>query len=176
MENSAMKEIAEIDLHLYVLNRSLLDKEIAEEIERRIPADSQLAAELEEIKEFYSNYEQTIYEKTQKVFVLAPLNLKFNKPEQITLAAQQSTTTESRLKYVKSFLSAEKYVIVRMFHNPETKEYEFYVICEDERSVKNAIIKIPFLNKELITNEEGVASITEDYIPEDVEILVELQS
>ncbi len=171
-----MKEIAEIDLHLYILNRSLLDKKIVEEIESRIPADSPLAAELEEIKEFYSNYDQTEYEKTPKVFVLTPLNLKFNKPDRITLAAQQSTTTESHLKYVKTFLSAEKYVIVRMFHSPETKEYEFYVICEDERSVKNAIIRIPFLNKELITNEEGIAKIIEDYIPEDVELVVELQS
>lgn len=171
-----MKEIAEINLHLYILNRSLLDKEIVEEIERRITTDSKLTAELEEIKEFYSNYDQTEYEKTPKVFVLTPLNLKFNKPDQITLAAQQSTTTESQLKFVKTFLSAEKYIIIRMFHNPGTREYEFYVICEDERSVKNAIIRIPFLNKELITNEEGVAKIIEDYIPDNVELIVELQS
>ena len=171
-----MKEIAEIELHLYILDRSLLDKKITEEIERRISVDPQLAAELEEINEFYCNYEQTVYEKTQKVFVLTSLSPKLNRPDQITLAAQQSTTTEPSLKYVKTFLSAEKYVIVRMFHNPETKEYEFYVICEDERSVKNAIIRIPFLNKELITNEEGVAIIAEDYIPEDIELIVELQS
>lgn len=171
-----MKEIAEIDLHMYVLNRSLLEAEIIQEIERRTQTDCKIADELEEIKEFYRNYEQTIYEKTQKVFILTPLNLKLNKPDQITLAAQQSTATESQLKYVKSFLSAEKYIIVRMFHCPETKEYEFYVLCDDERSVKNSIIRIPFLDKEFIADEGGAVKITEDYIPDDVEIIIELQS
>lgn len=171
-----MKEITEMDLHLYILNISLLDKEIVEEIGRRISTDLRLAAELAEIKEFYNNYNQTVNEKTQNVFVLTQLSTNHNSQEQITLAAQQSTATKTHLKYVKTFLSAEKYVIVRMFHKSETKEYELYVICEDERSVKNAIIRIPFLDKVLIANEEGVAKITEDYIPDDVEIIVELQS
>jgi hypothetical protein len=170
-----MKEINEVELHLYFLNKSLLEDDVNKEIEKRLEYDQTLKDEFEEIKEFYVNLEQIENEKVTKTYMLAPLNLNSHKPENIVFAAQQSSTVEAKLMYVKTFISAEKCVIVRMFHNPTVKEYEFYVVCEGNENEKNACIKIPSMGIDLYSDENGHAKISAEYIPDDIELTVILQ-
>jgi len=170
-----MKEINEIELHLYIKNKALLIPEIREEIEKRIGTESKMNEELEEIKEFYNNYESLEKDNCQKTYLLTPLKLKTNKPEQISLAAQQFIDAKPKLTFVRTFISAEKYSMVRMFHNLQQKEYEFYVICEDNKKIKNAIIKIQSMDIEIRTDENGWAKISVEYIPDDIELTLIFQ-
>ncbi len=169
-----MKEINEINLHIYLINKALLDARIREEIEKRLECDLSLKNEFEEIKEFYNNLEKIESEKTDKIYLLQPLDMKSYQSENIILAAQQSSTVQPKQKYVKTFISAEKCVMVRMFHNPKDKEYEFYVVCEGNENVMNACIKIPAFDIEIFTDENGCAKISAEYIPDDIELTVTL--
>ena len=63
-----MKEINEINLHIYLINKALLDARIMEEIEKRLECDLSLKNEFEEIKEFYNNLEKIESEKTDKIY------------------------------------------------------------------------------------------------------------
>ena len=122
-----MKIISETELHLYILNKDLVASEIREEIENQLECNSDLRIELDEIREFFEIFNTLEKSDSKKVFLLTPLILKTNRQEGISLAAQHATPDVSKINYVKTFISAEKYVMVRMFHNPKIKEYEFYV-------------------------------------------------
>lgn len=172
VKNGTMKKISEIDLHLYVVNKSLLAYETVHDIEQRIIFDKKLADDIEEIKEYYQNFETYNIEDELKIFKLVPLNTGILTGAKLTLAAQQTTATSPGLKYIKTFISGEKYVLIRMFHDPINKEYEFYVLCENEALVKNAVIKILSINLEIKTNENGFAKISAEYIPDDAELTV----
>ncbi len=169
-----MKEIPEIDLHIYVVNKSLLGLNAIQEIERRIICDKLFAEKLEEIQEYYRNFQEINIDESVNTFKLIPLYLEPSESKKMTLAAQQISATDSKFKYIKTFISAENYVMIRMFHNPENKEYEFYAMCEDESLMKDIIIKIPSINIETKTNESGVAKVYAEYIPEDIELTVVL--
>ncbi len=173
MEWKNMKEISEVELHLYFQNKSLLEDGIINEIEIRLESDQKLLAEFEEIKEFYANLKQL--NPDDRAYLLNPMESNYAEERKIVLAAQQSAETESKLHYVRTFISSEKYVMVRMFHNPQEKEYELYVICEDNEIVKNAVIRIPFLNQEIITDEKGFARVIASYLPDDIELNVVLK-
>jgi hypothetical protein len=168
-----MKEIKEADLHLYLINKQLLDDELKKEIETRLETDKNLQDKFEEVKEFYFNLKRM--DAVDKIYQMMPMEMNFPGTEQIVLAAQQSIDTESKLRYIKTFISSEKYVMIRMFHNPKADEYEFYVICDDDKIVDKAIIRIPSLNKELITDESGFAKTVASYLPDNIELSVMLR-
>ena len=168
-----MKEITEEELHLYIINRNQLDAGTADEIERRALIDIEFRKNIDEIAEYYRNFE--IYSNIDKegVYLLLPMKDEYQANEQLTLAAQQNTTIEHGVKYIKTFISSEKYIMIRMFHNPELGKYEFYLVSDNLELVKNAVIKIPSLHKELITNTEGIAKLQIEYLPDDIELIVE---
>jgi hypothetical protein len=169
-----MSEIGEVELHLFYKNKDLLESWIIKEIENRLKTDESLRNEFDEIIEFYENYARLQCELTDNTFQLKPLILNLCDKEKILLAAQHSESTESQIKYIRTFLSSEKYLIVRMFNNTAIGEYEFHVISDGDENMKNAVIKIPFLNKELVTDKFGFANIKASYIPNDIEISVTL--
>jgi hypothetical protein len=170
-----MKMINESDLHLYHLNKDLLNAGVRNEIEYRLSFDQGLIDEYGEIVEFYDNYEKGGTGKEVKTYSLAPLSLESDKPTNIVLAARQSESAEPCVQHVKTFISAEKYIAVRMFRNSKSKEYEFYVLSEGNENVGNACIKIPVMNRELYTDEHGFAKISAEYMPDDIEVKVILR-
>lgn len=173
MKVSIMKEINEEDLHLYIINKNQLDAAVITEIEKRASTESAFRKKIEEIEEYYHNYEMFSKIAKEGVFHLLPIVNKNKANEQITLAAQHNNSVEMEEKYIQTFISSDKYVMIRMFRNSALGEYEFYLVSDNSELVKNAVIKIPSLQKELISNEEGIAKIQIEYLPDNIELFVE---
>ncbi len=154
-----MIEITEQDIHLYIINKSLLDDIIVNEIEKRLKVDNTYLSRINELKEFYQIYNKVAKTNLDYTFLLEPMN-KGKMNERLKLAAQQKNRTEDKLKYVNTFVSAENLIITRLLYNEVQKEYELYVLCEDDSSlVSYAIVEFENNLTKFITDQNGFIRI-----------------
>lgn len=159
-----MKEITEEALHLYVVNKSLLDMETLYKIEELARRDASFQDQIREIKEFYSIYGQLSL-KTSNEFILLAAESTPEHDKSIKLAAMQSNVSLSEQTYLKTFLSADNYIITRIFYNPIEQEYDLYVIPEDNKiDASYAVLYLSEVGKEFIANSKGVIKIKSGFI------------
>jgi hypothetical protein len=169
-----MLEITEKDIHLYILNKSLLKPDVIKEIERLKTTDEIFNSELEETKEFYKIYNQLEYQEKKYSFTLTPLYAAKEK-KIMKFAAQQNTIMEDKLKYINTFSSAENLIMVRLFYNPIDKDYSLYVLCEEDvTKAEYAVIKLGNIDKDFIADKKGFLKIKKDLINEESNIRVNI--
>ncbi len=169
-----MKEITEEALHLYVVNKNLLDLETLNKIEELLSKDTSFQDQIKEIKEFYSIYEQLSL-KTSNEFILCAAESTPEHDKSIKLAAMQSNVGLSEQTYLKTFLSADNYIITRIFYNPIEQEYDLYVIPEDNKvDVSYAVLYLSEIGKEFVADSNGVIKIKSGFIdfPQQISIRI----
>jgi hypothetical protein len=168
-----MLNVTENDIHLYVLNKSLLSNEVIEEIEKRISSDSNFNIEVNEVKEFYEIYERLERADKECSLILKPIYTD-ETTNNLRLAAQHNSIDE-KLKYIKTFASDENLIITRLLYNPVQKEYELYILYENDiTKVSNAVVRFLSNNKEFVADKNGIVRIKADFINDKTNIKVNL--
>lgn len=153
-----MTIITATEIHLYVLNPSLLSNEMLFAIEQKMKMENEFNLIVDEIKEYYSLYNELKEKNIINTHILEPLQK--SEEFQFRLAALQSEVIEEEPKYINTFANADKLVLTRLFYNQSSKEYEMHVLFEDESIIQtNFKIWLSETNVELITNKYGIAKI-----------------
>ncbi|MCL5028581.1 MAG: hypothetical protein M1480_06120 [Bacteroidetes bacterium] len=169
-----MKDITEEELHLYILNKTLLDKDILNRIEEIAGKDESFQKELHEIEEFYSNYNQISSNRQNTFFLNAP-QLETFRIKSIKLAAMQSVAESTDLTYIKTFFTGDNYLITRLFYNSKDQSYNLFIIPEDDKGdVSNAILYLTGIKKEFLADEKGMIKIKSGFIDFPEQIIIRL--
>jgi|GEM_PF-6217031 len=169
-----MKEINEEELHLYVLNKTLLDKNILYRIEKLAAIDEAFQKELYEIKEFYSNYDR-ISSNRSSVYFLGSPEAESSGHKPIKLAAMQSISESTELTYLKTFFTGDNYLITRLFYNSNEQSYNLFVLSENDKvDVANAVLFVAGIKKEFIADEKGIINIKSRFIDFPEQIIIHL--
>ncbi len=171
-----MKDITEEELHLYILNKTLLDKNTLHKIEEIASADENFQKELHEIEEFYSNYSQISSNKRNTYYLSAPKVGSFP-DKSIKLAAMQSIAESTDMTYIKTFFNGDNYLITRLFYNSKDQSYNLFVISEDDKiDISNAVLYLAGIKKEFVADEKGMIRIKSGFIdfPEQIIIRIPL--
>ncbi len=159
-----MKEITEEELHLYILNKALLDKGILNRIEELAAKDELFQKELREIEEFYSNYNRISSSRHSAYFLNAPKIESYN-DKSIKLAAMQSIAESTDLTYLKTFFTGDNYLITRLFYNSNDQSYNLFIISEDDKvDAANAVLYLTGIKKEFVADEKGIIKIKSGFI------------
>ena len=169
-----MKEITEEALHLYVVNKNLLDLETLNKIEELLSKDTSFQDQIQDIKEFYSIYGQLSL-KTSNEFILCAAESTPEHDKSIKLAAMQNNVGLSGQTYLKTFLSADNYIITRIFYNPQEQEYNLYIIPEDNKTdASYAVLYLSEVGKEFIADSKGIIKIKSGFIdfPQQISIRI----
>ncbi len=169
-----MREITEAELHLYHINPTLLDGEIVSDIEELIRTDPEFGKAYQEVKEFYSKYEELASQETRR-YVLKSFESNEKSKGSFRLAALQNNPQVAGRKYIKTFLSAENYIMARLFYDPGDEEYTLFIISEGSHNdVAHAVVGIKGIEKSFIANERGITKIKGCYLDQQKEITISL--
>jgi len=167
-------------LHEYVLNPTILDKSILDEIERKISESEVFKERVDNIREFYDDYYKLsdnnndnieTTKKTRSIHLHPLFSKHIYKELHPKIAAQSMEMDADNFNYIRTFASAKNLVLIRLLYNPNTNVYRLYLIGDDMKIFKNTKVIIPELNLELISNNNGIVDI-KNYNIEDVEKII----
>ncbi|MHB8579052.1 MAG: hypothetical protein ACYDA4_04220 [Ignavibacteriaceae bacterium] len=171
-----MKEITEEELHLYILNKDLLAKDILSRIQKLATKDEIFQKKLYEIEEFYSNYNRVSSNKNNTYSLKAP-DIVTSQDKSIKLAAMQSIAESTDLTYLKTFFTGDNYLITRLFYNSKDQSYNLFIISENDKlGVANAVLYLAGIKKEFVADDKGIIKIKSGFIdfPEQISIRLPL--
>jgi len=160
-----MKEITEMDLHLFLLNKSLLNDDTIFEIERKLSCDESLLEELKGVKEFYELF-QSLENENCGIYTLKEF-LSLNSSQNVIKLAAMENSGLSDQNYIKTFLSGTNYLLARLFYFQKEKEYRLYIIDNENMDrVANCVVWIAKPERFFLSNETGIVTINEPTIRE----------
>ena len=169
-----MKDISEEELHLYILNKTLLDKDTLNRIEELAAIDENFQKEIHEIEEFYSNY-NSISSNIPDVYLLHAPEVESSGDKSIKLAAMQFIAESTDLTYIKTFFTGDNYLITRLFYNSKDQSYNLFIISEDDKvDAANAVLYLTGIKKEFVANEKGIIKIKSEFIDFPEQIIIRL--
>ena len=169
-----MKDISEEELHLYILNKTLLDKDTLNRIEELAAIDENFQKEIHEIEEFYSNY-NSISSNIPDIYLLHAPEVESSGDKSIKLAAMQFIAESTDLTYIKTFFTGDNYLITRLFYNSKDQSYNLFIISEDDKvDAANAVLYLTGIKKEFVANEKGIIKIKSGFIDFPEQIIIRL--
>lgn len=156
-----MEIITDEILHLYILNRNLVEKSIIAEIEEKIGKSDEFRERIDKIRTFHQEYEKhntyTDPFKNSNTIELFPLQIEENQVQNSAkLAANNEPEQKDLFKYQRTFASASNLILLRLHYNYALKKSRLYLISEDMKSVANVKVRIPELNREFISDSKGI--------------------
>lgn len=156
-----MKIITDEILHLYVLNRNLVEESVISDIEEKIGTSEEFRKKIEKIKEFHEEFKRLNSNHNHFVnantIILYPLSFITDISDNyIKLAADYHPEEKDFFKYQKTFASAENLILIRLHHNRKINKSRLYLISENMKSVANLKVKIPELNMEFVSDSRGI--------------------
>ncbi|RPI18461.1 MAG: hypothetical protein EHM58_05240 [Ignavibacteriae bacterium] len=158
-----MKEYKDIELDLYILNRSLLSAEKIREIEDMISSDEEIRNKVIELEEFYNIFNTLEKKCGKKVIKLETLHQDDIENDRYMLAAQHEENKLNYYEHVRTYVSAEKLTVSRLLQNKFSGEYVLYITNEDSPAA-NSLAYIPGINKSYIADKNGRVKIKEKFI------------
>lgn len=174
-------------VHLYVINKSLLQGNEITEIENKINSDisfkdfvENVKKVIEDIKTFDSadidvgKITSRILNKNkiQYLFELKSLFPDDEDTDNLKLAAMQKKDANDNFVYFNTFASADNFILIRALKNSTRNEYKLFLICDDMTLVGNSVLKISNTNIEFIADNKGVVTLTSDYLNKNIDIKV----
>ena len=166
-----MKELEENDLHLYIINKSLLGADVINEIENKLAVDESFREEIREIEEFYNTFE-SLENQNAGVFTLKVLRNAGTNNNVIKLAAMRNSKSDGQ-NYIKTFLSGEDYLFARLFYLSREDKYRLYIIDQENMDrVANCVVKINNKGNYIISDENGIVLFGDQNIADQVEIKI----
>ena len=163
-----MKIITDEILHLYIINKQLLEVDFLKEIDEQLKSSDIMKKRIEAIKLFYTelnNVERKKLEMTstgKESISLYPFEFNYNNTLKYAKLAADTVNDDKKIdayKYVKTFASAENLYLMRLHHNPVKNEFKLYILSEDAEKISNLKIRIPELNLEFVSDENGVIDL-----------------
>ena len=175
-----MNLITDEILHEYILNPTILDKSIINEIAKRVSGSEVFKERVDNIRDFYDDYYKLsdnnndnidTTKKTRSIRLHPLFSKHVYKELHPKIAAQSKETGADNFNYIRTFASARNLVLIRLLYNPITNVYRLFLIGDDMNIFKNTKVKIPELNLDLISDNNGIVDI-KNYNIEDVEEII----
>ena len=157
-------------LNIYILNSSVLSRSKVEEIESHLSECSDCKDYYEEMKTFYSDLDNL---ETEDKFIFELRSLYPDtdiKDKYMSLAAQDAEEVEKGFRYFNTYATAEKLILIRAFRNIPTGEFNLYLICEDVGKIKNALVNIEGIDKDFVSDKEGLLKIKDIQLDKQIKI------
>lgn len=169
-----MKEINETDIHLFVLNPDLVNREILSKIEFQIKTDENLRNTIEELKEFYKNFNELYNSNLSTTFYLE--KSEKNEVLNFKLAALNKAETFNEIKYLNTYVNAEKLILTRIFYNPSENVVEFHVVSNEIFRSVPFNFRVTLLNSNIvmITDKYGISKLSYEKYNKDMALLVNI--
>ena len=145
-------------LNIYILNSSILEKSQIEKIEFHLSECKDCEKYYNELKLFYTdlNNLEKREKYTNELFSLYPDSDENN---YMSLAAQNNEKDQIGYKYFNTYATAEKLILIRVFRNNSTGDFNLFLICEDVEKIKNALVNIEGIDDDFISDNEGLIKI-----------------
>lgn len=154
-----MKIITDEILHLYVINPLLVDKELKEEIEKRVAVDPEFKERVDWVKEFHNEF--NLQSQTKEIITLYPFKPVESTLKYPKLAAANVKEKENVFKYFASFISADNVIILRIQKNEATNEFKIHLITEYPIDFSKVRINIGGYQREIIPDSRGIALVND---------------
>lgn len=169
-----MKDINETDIHLFILNPDLVDPDVLNKIQIQIKTDENLKNTLEDLKEFYKNFNELYNSNLTTTFYLE--KSEKNEVSNFKLAALNKAETLNEIKYLNTYVNAEKLILTRIFYNPSENVVEFHVVFNEIFRNVPYNFKITLLNSNIvmITDKYGISKLSYDKYNKDMALLVNI--
>ena len=165
-----MKHIKDEILNIYLLNSSVLEKDKIKEIELHLSKCKECKKFYNEMKSFYADLDE-LESKEQHSYKLESLYGESDEKNNfMSLAAQDAEEVEKGFKYFNTYATAEKLILIRAFRNIPTGEFNLYLICEDAEKIKNALVNIQGIDRDFVSDKEGLLKINDYSIDKQMQI------
>jgi len=175
--------------HIFLTNPSLLDSKDVELIENKIkndPAFKEFIEELRQyqdelqapnagiVKEMAASIEERL-KRPNKILRLTALQASDDEIKNtFRMAASSQSDTIDEEKFVNTYASAEKFVLLRVFKNSFRGEYALYLVADDMKIVQNALVNFENFAGDYVADKDGLVRIKADYIDEKIASIVRL--
>ena len=157
-------------LNIYILNSSVLSRIKVEEIENHLSDCDDCKRFYDEMKSFYSDLHNLKSEDGTTFELRSLYSDTKDKDNFMNLAAQDAEDVEKGFKYFNTYASAEKLILIRVFKNIPTGEFNLYLICEDAEKIKNALVNIEGIDKDFVSDKEGLLKIKDIQLDKQIKI------
>ncbi len=169
-----MKIITDEILHLYIINSLLVDKELKEEIEKRVTVDPEFKERIDWVKKFHKEFKSQ--SKPEGIIALYPMKPVESSLRYPKLAAANVKEKENVFKYFASFISADNVIIVRIQKNEATNEFKIHLITESPVDFSKVRIYLGGYQREIIPDSRGTALVNDFNIDLNTNIHINLGS
>ena len=173
-----MDHIDEKLLEQYLLNQSLLSELERTNAEKHLRSCKACSKVLEFLREFYETLHSSEDSPRVEQFVsslFAKSNIIHLKPfvdnaeppseaYTVLLAAMVNTGGSQKYKTISTLVSEFERTIVRIMHNDDEDVYRLYVLTEDSDLREKAIVALPEIHVEVVTNDRGSATFKGDFL------------
>lgn len=186
-------------IFLYFINPDKLKADELKSIELEIKNNKEFSDYVQEIKSLLSEIKNT--EKDKEIDKLLEKNINerfsslFNEEQDskvrivklsslgmlenegrfvIKLAALQTKTSDDTFRYVNTFASANKLILLRAMYNRAINEYKLFLICDDMNMVQYSLVKISGIPRHFIAGKSGELTIKADFQISDLDISLHL--
>lgn len=162
-----MKDITEKEIEQYVR----FPQEISEEQWARIKKKIDASQELQEIAQFFKEYDEYLDEaiRASRSINIIPLTLfkpeqKFTKPNRLILAAQTKQQS-SKLQTVATLSSEENETVVRILSEKETDKCRIHVLSNRLENQAPSILSFQDIGTDLVIGKDGRLRFEPDFNP-----------
>jgi hypothetical protein len=182
-----MKETIKMDiitddiLHLYISKPGLIEEGLLKVLEHRIKDSEEIKERLKKIKQFHDEYIRTTEresgilksENENDMIIFYPQEFGRAEKSFVRLAADTVNDGTDNFKYVKTFACSRTFTLMRLHYNPVKKTYKLFLISERKDDISNVKVRIPELNMEFISDEDGVVDLKQYNISDVSFILID---
>ena len=164
-----MKHITDEILNVYILNSSSLQENKIEEIENHLTKCKDCEKYYNDLKLFYSDL-NNLENSNKNSYELKNLYPESDDNNVMSLAAQEAEQDQVYFKYFNTYATAEKLILIRVFKNNSKGDFNLYLICEDAEKIKSALVNIERIDKDFISDKEGLIKIKDHSLDRQMKI------
>lgn len=167
-----MNHLQEKHIEQYLLRDNTLDKGVRQHIRSHLSECDECRKIYEELRTFYQELDATtspsrqqVQQLTQSILTspfkerLHPIKESLVDTSSFVLAAKTPDSQPYRFQRIVNFGSNRFSTLVRILYDQQKDMMLFYLMADDQKVSRHALIRLPGLNRELITDSEGKAEL-----------------